>query len=110
MATHIRLARYGAKKRPYYRIVVTDHRTPSGRRKLDQVGTYDPRTEPVALQLDAEKIRKWLEVGAQPSQTVAQLIKKSGVLEGAETPAAVTPAAEAAPAAEAPAEAAPSEA
>lgn len=80
MATRIRLARYGAKKRPFYRIVVTDQRTPSGRRKLEQLGTYDPRKEPLEVRLDADKLRHWLDRGAEPSETVARLIKRSGVL------------------------------
>lgn len=90
MATRIRLARYGAKKRPFYRIIVTDQRTPSGRRQLDLLGTYDPRKEPLELRLDGDKLRHWLDRGAEPSDTVAQLIKRSGVLSG-------QPAAEAAP-------------
>lgn len=91
MATRIRLARYGAKKRPFYRIVVTDQRTPSGRRKLELIGTYDPRKEPLEVRIDADKLRHWLDRGAEPSDTVAQLIKRSGVLKqdvAAEEPAA----------------------
>lgn len=92
MATRIRLARYGAKKRPFYRIIVTDQRTPSGRRSLELLGTYDPRQTPIALRLDGEKLRLWLERGAQPSETVSRLIARSGVLTsqqpaGEESPA-----------------------
>lgn len=94
MATRIRLARYGAKKRPFYRIVVTDQRTPSGRRSLELLGTYDPRQQDLAIRLDGEKLRHWLDRGAQPSETVARLIARSGVL-GGEQPSAAEPAAEA---------------
>lgn len=91
MATRIRLARYGSKKRPFYRIIVTDQRTPSGRRSLELLGTYDPRQEPLAVNLDGAKLRHWLDRGAQPSETVARLIARTGVLNtqpaGEETPA-----------------------
>lgn len=91
MATRIRLARYGSKKRPFYRIIVTDPRTPSGRRSLELLGTYDPRQEPLAVRLDGDKLRYWLERGALPSETVARLIARTGVLNaqpaGEETPA-----------------------
>jgi len=92
MSTRIRLARYGAKKRPFYRIIVTDQRTPSGRRNLDLLGTYDPRQEELTLRLDGDKLREWLARGAQPSDTVSQLIKRSGVLNPTPAPAAATPA------------------
>lgn len=99
MATRIRLARYGAKKRPFYRIVVTDQRTPSGRRQLELLGTYDPRKEPLELRLDSDKLRHWLDRGAEPSDTVAQLIKRSGVLSG-QPAAATAPQADPTPAAD----------
>lgn len=89
MSTKIRLARYGAKKRPFYRIVVTDGRTPSGRRNLELLGTYDPRTNPISLRIDHAKLNAWIANGATPSDTVARLIKIS---------AAAAPKAEAAPA------------
>jgi small subunit ribosomal protein S16 len=74
----IRLARHGAKKRPFYRIVVADSRSPRDGRFIDQVGFYDPTKNPVMIQLKKEKIEKWLQHGAQPTETVAQLIKKAG--------------------------------
>lgn len=99
MATRIRLARYGAKKRPFYRIVVTDQRTPSGRRNLELLGTYDPRQADLTVRLDGEKLRHWLDRGAQPTDTVARLIARSGVLDG-EKASSAPPAAEAPDAAE----------
>lgn len=74
MAVKIRLARYGAKKRPYYRIVVADSRTARDGRAIEQVGTYNPLTEPATLKLDLEKVDQWLANGAQPTDTVARLI------------------------------------
>lgn len=79
MATKIRLARHGSKKRPYYRIVVTNSRTPSDRRSLEQIGVYDP-SDKTPLKIEAEKLNRWLQKGAQPTLTVSQLIKRSGVL------------------------------
>lgn len=78
MATRIRLARHGSKKRPYYRIVVTDSRTPSDRRRLDQIGVYDP-SDKTPLRIEAGRLRSWLQKGALPTLTVAQLIKRSGL-------------------------------
>ncbi len=80
MSTTIRLARHGAKKHPIYRIVVTDSRAPRDGRRIDQVGVYDPNHATPRIQFDATKLATWLKRGAQPSQTVAQLIKRSGVL------------------------------
>jgi small subunit ribosomal protein S16 len=74
----IRLARHGAKKRPFYRIVVADSRSPRDGRFIDQVGFYDPTKNPAVIQLKKEKIEEWLQHGAQPTETVAQLIKKAG--------------------------------
>ncbi len=79
MATSIRLARHGAKKHPVYRIIVTDSRSPRDGRRLDQVGFYDPNQEPVHVQFQEDKLALWLQRGARPSQTVAQLIKRSGL-------------------------------
>src|SRR5213592_3336336 len=78
MATTIRLARHGAKKHPFYRIIVTDSRAPRDGRRLDQVGTYDPSQHPARAQFEQEKLAHWLRRGARPSLTVAQLIKRSG--------------------------------
>lgn len=75
MAVKIRLARYGAKKRPYYRVVVADSRTARDGRAIEQVGTYNPLTDPATVKLDMEKVDKWLGNGAQPTDTVARLIE-----------------------------------
>lgn len=91
MATKIRLARHGSKKRPYYRIVVTNSRTPSDRRSLDQIGVYDP-SDKTPLRIEAEKLAHWLQLGAQPTLTVAQLIKRSGVATASISAAAATEA------------------
>ena len=74
MAVKIRLARHGAKKRPYYRVVVADARARRDGRFIEEVGRYNPTTEPNFVQLDMEKIDKWLANGAQPTDTVAKLI------------------------------------
>ena len=73
----IRLARHGAKKHPFYRIVVANSESPRDGRYIDQVGTYDPAKPEVKFQ--AEKLKKWRAKGAQPTQTVAQLIRQAGV-------------------------------
>jgi len=86
MATVIRLARHGAKKNPFYRIVVTDSRAPREGRRLDQVGTYDPRQKPSRAVFQQEKLAHWLSLGARPSLTVAQLMKRSGLAEAAPAP------------------------
>jgi small subunit ribosomal protein S16 len=77
MATKIRLARHGSKKKPVYRIVVAHSKSPRDGRFIEQVGLYDPTRSPVLIQFQAEKLAAWLKKGAQPSQTVAQLIRKS---------------------------------
>lgn len=79
MAATIRLSRHGARKRPYYRIIVTDSRAPRDGRRLDQVGTYDPNQNPAHVQFQQEKLELWLRRGARPSLTVAQLMKRSGI-------------------------------
>ncbi|HKA54379.1 MAG TPA: 30S ribosomal protein S16 [Candidatus Binatia bacterium] len=73
----IRLARYGAKKKPFYRIVVADSRSPRDGRFIDLLGFYDPKKNPAVVQLKTGKLNQWLRQGAQPSETVAQLIKKA---------------------------------
>jgi small subunit ribosomal protein S16 len=80
MAVKIRLARHGAKKAPFYRIVVADSRSPRDGRFIDRIGTYNPRTEPSDIQVDADKARQWLDKGAQPTDQVRKLLKVSGVL------------------------------
>ena len=74
MAVKIRLARFGAKKRPYYRIVVADSRKARDGQAIEQVGTYNPLTDPATVNLDMEKVDKWLANGAQPTDAVARLI------------------------------------
>ncbi|MCA9543069.1 MAG: 30S ribosomal protein S16 [Myxococcales bacterium] len=76
MAVSIRLQRFGAKKRPYYRIVAADSRNKRDGRFLEQVGTYDPMQKPAGLKFDAERLEHWLTVGAQPSDTVRSLIRR----------------------------------
>ena len=77
MSVKIRLSRHGAKKRPYYRIVVADARDPRDGRFIEQVGTYDPRTPDAALRLDQAKVDGWIKQGAQPTQTVRNLMKRA---------------------------------
>ncbi len=80
MAVKIRLARHGATKRPYYRIVVADSESKRDGRFLENVGTYDPKTEPARVTFKAERVRYWLERGATPTDTVRSLLKKQGLL------------------------------
>src|SRR5215475_13330508 len=79
MAAVIRLARHGGKKNPFYRIIVTDRRNAGDGRRLEQVGIYDPTQQPSRIEFKPERLAEWLKRGARPSQTVAQLIKQSGV-------------------------------
>ena len=76
----IRLRRMGAKKAPYYRIVVADARSPRDGRCIEEIGTYNPLTEPATINVDAEKAQNWIKNGAQPTDTVRGLLKKAGVL------------------------------
>ena len=80
MAVKIRLSRHGAKGAPFYRIVVADSRSPRDGRFIDRIGTYNPRTQPSDIQLDADKAREWLDKGAQPTDQVRKLLQVSGVL------------------------------
>ena len=75
----IRLARHGSKKNPHYRIVVADSRKPRDGRYIEQIGTYNPRTEPSTIKVETERAEHWLKVGAQPSGTVRRLLKIEGV-------------------------------
>lgn len=75
MAVKIRLARHGAKKHPYYRVVVADGRMPRDGRYIEQVGRYNPLTNPKTIDIDLEKVDEWISKGAQPSNTVAHLIE-----------------------------------
>ena len=76
----IRLRRMGAKKAPYYRIVVADARSPRDGRCIEEIGTYNPLTEPATINVDVEKAQTWIKNGAQPTDTVRGLLKKAGVL------------------------------
>ena len=76
MAVKIRLARHGAKKRPYYRVVVADSRSPRDGRFIEELGTYDPMAEGNKLNLDVERVKYWVSQGAQPTDTVRGLLKK----------------------------------
>ena len=80
MAVRIRLTRVGAHKQPSYRVVVADGRSARDGRSLETIGHYNPRTEPIELNVDAEKAKAWLAKGAQPSDTVARLFKQAGIL------------------------------
>jgi len=77
MSVRIRLTRHGAKKKPFYRVVVADGRYPRDGRYIEQVGTYDPKVAGGAIKLNQEKIETWIKRGAKPTQTVAELIAKS---------------------------------
>lgn len=79
----IRLARHGAKKKPFYRIVVADERSPRDGRYIELIGTYDPLQNPAGVQIKKERLEKWLQNGAQPTDTVARLIKKVSQATGA---------------------------
>ncbi|MDD2418014.1 MAG: 30S ribosomal protein S16 [Oscillospiraceae bacterium] len=79
MAVKIRLRRMGAKKSPFYRIVVADSRYPRDGRFIEEIGYYNPLTEPVEIKVDAEKAKKWISNGAQPTDTVKALLKSSGI-------------------------------
>jgi small subunit ribosomal protein S16 len=88
MATKIRLARAGAKKRPFYQVVVADERSRRDGRFIENMGTYDPTKNPAAIKLNEEKIIAWLSKGAQPTDTVRQILKNAGILDKVAAPAA----------------------
>ena len=81
MAVKIRLRRMGAKKAPFYRIVVADSRYPRDGRFIEEIGYYNPMTEPSTVKVDAEKAKQWIANGAQPTDTVKALLKKSGAID-----------------------------
>jgi len=81
MAVKIRLRRMGAKKAPFYRVVVADSRYPRDGRFIEEIGTYNPMTEPSEIKIDAEKAQKWIANGAQPTDTVKVLLKKCDILK-----------------------------
>ena len=81
MAVKIRLRRMGAKKAPFYRVVVADSRFPRDGRFIEEIGYYNPNTTPAEVKIDGEKAQKWIANGAQPTETVKALLKKSGSIE-----------------------------
>jgi small subunit ribosomal protein S16 len=83
MAVRIRLTRVGATKQPAYRVVVADARSARDSRSIETIGHYNPRTEPIELNIDADKAKAWLDKGAQPSDTVARLFRRAGILPAA---------------------------
>lgn len=80
MAVKIRLKRIGAKKKPFYRIVVADSRSPRDGKFIEEIGYYNPLSDPVDVNIDAEKARDWLNKGAQPTDTARALLKKNGIM------------------------------
>ena len=80
MAVRIRLTRVGATKQPTYRVVVADSRKARDSRSIETIGHYNPRTEPVEVNIDADKAKQWLDKGARPSETVARLFRNAGIL------------------------------
>ncbi len=81
MAVKIRLKRLGAKKSPFYRVVVADERSPRDGKFIEEIGYYNPLTDPVEIKIDAEKAAKWIKNGAQPTDTVRALLKKTDVIK-----------------------------
>lgn len=81
MAVKIRLKRVGKKKQPYYRVVVADARFPRDGRFIEEIGTYNPHTDPSTFRVDAEKVKDWIAKGAQPTDTVKKLLRYNGILE-----------------------------
>ena len=79
MAVKIRLRRMGQKKAPFYRIIVADSRSPRDGKFIEEVGYYNPMTNPADIKVDAEKVQKWLDSGAQPTETVKSILNKSGL-------------------------------
>ena len=81
MAVKMRLRRMGMKKAPFYRVIVADSRSPRDGRFIEEIGYYNPLTEPAEIKIDADKAKKWLSNGAQPTETVKSLLKKSGIVD-----------------------------
>lgn len=105
----IRLKRLGARKRPFYRLVVADARSPRDGRFIEELGTYDPITKPATVVINADRVRDWMSRGAQPSDTARSLLEQQGILPRTErrSAPAATPAADVTPAAGKPAAEAP---
>nr|MBQ8891058.1 30S ribosomal protein S16 [Clostridia bacterium] len=81
MAVKIRLKRLGAKKKPFYRVIVADERSPRDGKFIDEIGYYNPLTDPVEIKIDAEKAAKWIANGAQPTETVRSILKKADIIK-----------------------------
>ena len=81
MAVKMRLRRMGAKKAPFYRVVVADERSPRDGKFIDEIGYYNPLTNPAEIKINAEKAEAWIKNGAQPTETVKSLLKKSGIVK-----------------------------
>ncbi len=81
MAVKIRLKRIGAKKAPFYRVIVADERSPRNGKFIDEIGYYNPLTNPADIKIDAEKATKWIQNGAQPTETVRSLLKKTEIIK-----------------------------
>ena len=80
MAVKIRLRRMGAKRAPFYRVVVADSRFPRDGRFIEEIGTYNPNTDPAEVKIDADAAKKWIANGAQPTDTVKALLKKNNII------------------------------
>lgn len=76
----MRLRRMGAKKQPFYRVIVADERSPRNGRFIEEIGYYNPLTEPSVIKIDADKAKEWIKNGAQPTETVKVLLKKAGIV------------------------------
>ena len=77
----MRLRRMGAKKQPFYRVIVADERSPRNGRFIEELGYYNPLTEPATIKIDADKAKEWMKNGAQPTETVKVLLKKAGIVD-----------------------------
>ncbi len=77
----MRLRRMGAKKQPFYRVIVADERSPRNGRFIEEIGYYNPLTEPSVIKIDADKAKEWIKNGAQPTETVKVLLKKAGIVD-----------------------------
>ena len=77
----MRLRRMGAKKQPFYRVIVADERSPRDGRCIEEIGYYNPLTEPSVIKIDADKAKEWIKNGAQPTETVKVLLKKAGIVD-----------------------------
>lgn len=88
----IRLRRMGAKKKPFYRIVIAHKQSPRDGRFIEVVGTYDPRTEPETIELKPERVAHWLSIGAQPSESVGRMLRKHNLLDADNKPISVASA------------------